>query len=532
MRISFPNNYINSRSYPVYNNNYQDKINTKTTSSFSINNNLFKHLSVIGNYNISFVGKTSAVPVYAIDRDMNCKKFASGNKAAQELGVPYPSVSKCLSGKGKYAGDYCFTRACDIEILQDDGTYKIDMDKVKQIYETAQIARTEGANVRKQALYAIDKEEKLQGFESVAEAAKALNVNHSNISSCLSGTKGCNSAGGYVFFKAETLEMKDEDGNMVLDEEKFKKAVERVREVFSSPYAAEKLPVYAIYKDGSYKKYDAVTRAVKELKVDYKTIITCLSRKDKFIGDYTFILASAVETVKKDGSIKVNEEKIKEKASRVQIARENDTSIRGKAVYAINLSDNSIRRFGRSNHAAKELGIPLANVSSCLSGKYKTVGGYVFIPAYKIEIEEGGVKRISEEKLMAALKEIADSYITHAGRKKSDTKGRPANYNKLLHMTFSREVFARPTAQTGEATESIKKSLRFSRLTDIGMKEKKKYIKLGQIYAVKPNGDYLEFENYRLACEFLDIDAEELYKLLKGSTNKYNGLLFSCDGDG
>ncbi len=79
------------------------------------------------------MGKTTGKPVVAIDRNMKYKVYPSANKASVTLGISNPCILKCLaddeSKRAKYAGDYCFALASEVQIEKEDGT--VDIDKRK-----------------------------------------------------------------------------------------------------------------------------------------------------------------------------------------------------------------------------------------------------------------------------------------------------------------------------------------------------------------------------------------------------------------
>ncbi|MGM9994548.1 MAG: hypothetical protein ACI37R_07465 [Candidatus Avigastranaerophilus sp.] len=121
VNINFIEQNIYTKSKDVRNNE------TKQLSSDAV----WNYLTVSGNYNMSFQGKTIAF--YAIDNDGNYKKYNSKNKAIQELGTNNALIIECLNGTRKKTAGHALVYADEIESIDEHGNVTIDTNKVKEI---------------------------------------------------------------------------------------------------------------------------------------------------------------------------------------------------------------------------------------------------------------------------------------------------------------------------------------------------------------------------------------------------------------
>ncbi len=512
-------------------------ISTRPAGSFSVakkevqadsapQNVFMNELSVMQNYNMPFLGKTTARPVYAIDREMKETWFASASRAGAALGVPTPSILKCLaedeSKRAKYAGDYCFVLASNVEMVKEDGSIDIDKEKIRQIFETAEVARVEGANVKKRRFYGMNGDHLPVLFLSYSEAEKATSATRPNIIRCLKGDS--KTAGGYIFFNPEEIEIVDSSGKVNYDEEKLDALIKRADECLENSCVGEKLPLYALYigdeEDKKDIRFDTITEAINKLKISHQSISACLSGNSEFAGDYCFIRAAGVETIKEDGSVDVDNDKIAELKKKAKIARDDNTCARGKAVFALKIEDNSLRRYDTSAVAAQMLTISPANISTCLAGRKKSTNGYIFIPAYKIEVkDENGTLKPDEEKLKTALKELDESVAAYKAKKAAEKP-------KVIKPKVKKAK-----ADKANKVENADKAKTKTKRAKDPTKLQRKYTQLGRIYGYKSNGDTVEYKDLFTASKELDTDLETLYKIIKNNLKGPNGLVFATDAD-
>lgn len=573
MKIILPPPLHNYSKRIAYNSSHNTQQNSNAQAPQLLSNaenSFLDELNALQNYNLSFLGKTTARPVLAIDREMKYEPYSSANKAGTVLGIATPRISKCIKEdkekRAKYAGDYYFVPLCEVQTVKEDGTLGIDEDKVREVYEAGEIARIEGENVKKHRFYGMDKDKKPIPFASFAEAEKVTSASRPNIIKCLNGTN--KTACGYIFFEPEEIEIIDETGKIDIDKEKLDSIIKRAEEYLSNPYIGEKTPVYAFYIGTKKKKdirFDTITEAISKLKISHRNINACLSGNSKFAGDYCFLHASKIETIKEDGSIDIDIEKIDKLKEEARIAKENDKSMRGEAIYAYKIKDKSLKRYNISADAAHLLKISPANISACLADRNEVTGGFIFLPAYKIEVEnEDGILVPDEEKLKTALKEHHEKAAAHqaeraakrrelkntkTAEKKIKTTNATVKKNKkfdknkslpdykVTPVAISTPVFITiPKSKTAsdESKKSTSKSAKTAKpktaKTKDPAKSMRKYIKLGRIYAYK-HGDYFEYADIFEACKKLNTDLDTLYKAIKSNSNKINGLVFTTDAD-
>ncbi len=574
MKIILPppplHNYSKRIAYNSSHNTQQNSIAQTPQLLSNAENSFLDELNALQNYNLSFLGKTTARPVLAIDREMNYEPYSSANKAGTVLGIATPRISKCIKEdkeqRAKYAGDYYFVPLCEVQTVKEDGTLGIDEDKVREVYEAGEIARIEGENVKKHRFYGMDKNKKLIPFTCYSEAEKVTPAKRPNIIKCLNGDN--KTAGGYIFFEPEEIEIIDETGKIDIDKEKLDSIMKRADEYLSNPYIGEKTPVYAFYIGTKKKKdirFDTITEAKKKLETSYESIAACLAGDKNFAGDYCYALASEIETIKEDGTVDIDIEKIDKLKEEAKIAKENDKSMKGKAIYAYKIKDKSLKRYNISADAAHLLKISPANISACLADKNEVTSGFIFLPAYKIEVEnEDGVLVPDEEKLKTALREHHEKAAacqaeraakrrelkkTKTTKKKIKTTNTTVKKNNktdkkkpLLDYTVTPVAVSTPAfitipeskAASNESKKSISKSAKTAKPKTAKAKDPaksmRKYIKLGRIYAYK-YGNYFEYADIFEACTKLNTDLDTLYNAIKINSNKINGLVFTTDAD-
>ncbi len=291
--------------------------------------------------------------------------------------------------------------------------------------------------------------------------------------------------------------------------------------------------VYAVDKEMNCTWFPSAHRASVVLGITDPCIAKCLNedKSTKYTGDYCFALANDIETTKKDGTVVVDKNKVSELREKAKIVKLNNDYTGRKAIYAIKADDLSATRFEKNAAAAKTLGIFSTNISACLAGKRKTVGGYYFIPAYKIELEDDNEEhKVDKEKLLAQIEELKNV------KKEQKTKNPP----------FSVEIFKTEEDSCKIKTveeNKIEKPKSLAQLTEnepSGAKTKesvknssleRKYKKPGAIYALKDNGDCLEFKDLYEASNYFEVNVNFLYEVIKSLDGKYKNMFFVCDKD-
>ncbi len=154
----------------------------------------------------------SRKPIYVIDRNGNCTKYYTRNKAAQALGIDVHTITHCLRGDQiKTRGGYTFALPSEIEVIDDNGNIKINRKKVRELKN----------KINNNAIYALSSNRKYKKYLSIKEASDSLHLSEDSIQNCITGkTKRVRN---YTFFKAKDIDIIDESNRCTQDFEALKK---------------------------------------------------------------------------------------------------------------------------------------------------------------------------------------------------------------------------------------------------------------------------------------------------------------------
>lgn len=338
-------------------------------------------------YNISFKGGKQEA-IYAIDEGLNCRKFCNQKTAAQELGMEksIAVISSCITGRRNKGNGLYFVKASEVETESENGEKTLDLEKVKK-------AVSKRTPIR--AIYAIDKYGNYQKFDSQVAAAKKLDLNVSIIQLGRNLHSDGIFSSGYTFVYPEEIEEIDEQGSVVVSEEKVKKLIDSID--------AKTDYFYGIDKDGYYKKYKLKKEAAYDLGLHSNTsnISSCLYGKTQTAGGFIFVLPEEIETTDEEGNIIIDTKRIQ------QLVDERFTN--KNAIYAIDKFGN-YKRYENATDAIRELGLPkkTASISLCLNGYQKSTHGYTFVRAIDVENKDENGRIIIDEN---TIKEIATSRL-------------------------------------------------------------------------------------------------------------------------
>lgn len=344
--------------------NIADKFVYNTLSAETV----LEYMNLQGLYNVSFKGSNSALqtPIYSVDENGVYKKYPGVRMAAKELSLESANISRCLNGNQKRVGDYTFVRAKDVETLDERNNVVIDVNKLRKINQESMIHN------RAVPIYTIDTDGVCTRYRNKKSAAKALGVDISYVTHCLKGQhfaiKGC------ALVYADEIEKKDENGETVIDYDVLRQKYED----------ANRTSVYAIYKDGSYKKYPTQAEAAKELGIGANKISQCINGGSNKVSGRVFVKASDVESFEK-GKVKINTGLLRKFA--LELA-----SSGVKAVYSFDKEGN-YTRYDSVKSIVESLNIPKSGIKNCLSGQYSASHGYRFIYAENFETmgEDGNI---------------------------------------------------------------------------------------------------------------------------------------------
>ncbi len=238
---------------------------------------------------------------YSIDRNRKRQKFYKLKESEKELGIRGAEIGNCLKGKSYFVKDYVFAQAEEIEIKKADGTIEFDEIKITQKMR----------NFEKDAFYAIDTDGNAEYFLNLNKATEKFKGAKTSISTCLAGKS--KTTRNRILARPEEIEIYNKDGSISLNQTVIKRLVKELREELS------KFELYAIDASAKPKKFSSRTEASEKLNVKREHIYACLQGKRKSANGYVFASACEIGTIKEDGEIEFDEEKIKEKIKVLKI---------------------------------------------------------------------------------------------------------------------------------------------------------------------------------------------------------------------
>lgn len=479
-------------------------------------NLILNFFSAQSNYNISFCASKSNF--YCIFPDGTYKKYSDRKKAQEELQLAKTNIAQCLQKKRSITRNYGFVFANEIEKTDENGQTIIDNEKLE-----AEIKRIKDAQKSKDKpipIYAIDKNGQYTRFESKYKASKTLDIDIRHIAQVLS--KELNKTAEYTFVYPDEIETEIENGKTIVDRKKLS-------EIVSNAFENKRLvPIYAIDEKGRYQKYSGIRIAARELSLETANISRCLKGESKRVGNYTFVKADEVETELTGGKIIVDERKIKEI---------NDNSLIKESyvpIYAIN-AFGKCKRFKSTKGAAKELEIDDTAIRHCLQGKYKTIHGFAFIKADKIESEdENGKRLINHDILKSKFEEVNKSAVyaiyPDGSYEKFATTSQAAEKLGLRRTKITDCLSGISTRVSGRT---------FVKASDIDTYDNgniyvnkallKKFAqevakpKVKAVYSFDTNGNYKRYESTKQLCETLSLSKTGVIDCLTGKKDFIKG---------
>lgn len=309
--------------------------------------------------------KFSKSSLYAIDIDGNIKKYPSAKEATEALNMPINSIRYSVN-RNKAINGYAFYRAKDVEIINDDGSVNLN----KKIL---QFPHAENLEMPVYLLKISDNS--YTRYENVKELIAKTGLNKTAIYQNLDGYN--RRTGEYICISANDVEFEDNDGNVEFDFNVFNRA--------KSAVSAWDKPIYAIYLNGEYKKYNSIAEASEEAGLSKRTVYEG-SLENKIIKrNVVFVTVDEIEKFNSRGDL-IIDKKLIEKISQ-EIKNNNKSYI----VYAFK-EDGSYQVFNTAKEASEKLNVAHCNIAHCISGQRKSAGGYRFYSAKDVEDDNGKVK--------------------------------------------------------------------------------------------------------------------------------------------
>ncbi len=324
------------------------------------------------------------IPVYAVDSKGNYQRYNSKTEAAEKLNITTADVNRASIKRFHKAKGYMFIPASDVEVVSDNGEIAVYKQKMDEIIAYKTLNRE---------IYAIDKNGNYKKFPSQAEASKQLGIERRAISSAISGNN--RTAQGYFFTYADKIESKDNNGNAVVDDEKIKELI------CDKPLH----PIYAIDKQGNFKKFSNQFEAAQNLGISRQRISQVLSSATSSCGGYYIVPADEIETKNEEGKVSIDKTKIENLLAEKRILARYRSAGTVKKIYAID-SNGNYRKFDSRQIASETLGIPVSTIGNVVIGCQKTSHGLIFVNASEIEkVGENHEFVVDDEKLKKILKQ-------------------------------------------------------------------------------------------------------------------------------
>ncbi len=341
----------------------QDNNNNNKIGLDSLKGNLFSSIK------LSFKSKPK-VPVYVIDKDGSCKKFASQKEAAAHLDSYSSDVSQAAR-KGYTIKGKSIVKASEIEQIDKDGNIVVDKDKIKEIIKNSD-----------KRLYAIKYNGEYKECSSQKEAREFIGCDKSNLRALIYGT--INTLNGYTVIKASEAETLDDKGETVIDVEKIEKIARNIDK-----------RIYIISKEGVYRQCSNQSEAAQIIGTDPSNVSAVLNNRSRTIKGFFVIKASDIETKDKEGRIVTDEKKLSE------IMKNLD-----KNIYVFN-QYGEYKKFASRKEAAQFIGCNICSIGQVLNGSAKTINGYSIVRASEVEERnQAGTIKVDEEKIKELSKKI------------------------------------------------------------------------------------------------------------------------------
>lgn len=510
MKILFP--LINHNVLTKRSNNFAPKI--YPANNFNKPDNYNAYCDAIKNYNLAFMRKEE-IPVYAIDNKGKYTRYDSYAIAAKELSLQKRIVARCANGDVHTTGAFTFIKAEDFEIRDEDNNPVLDKYgniKIKEDMLAKCLKRFKNT-----AIYSIDKNGKWQRFDTQAQAAKELKVSKDGICDCVNGRLA--TTGGYTFVWAKYIETIDKNGEPKPDE--------KILEAFALDLSLINKEVYAFDKDGNHDKYDSPTIAANAKEINYNDVSHCLTGKQKTSKGFTFVLAQDIETLNKDKTISLKQEKIDEILKRFKSKFE---------IYAVNKKGECLK-FDNMRTLSKELDIPRKSAWLCSQGAYATTNGYVILKAEELETtNKKGETVINRTKLKEILKVFQNKavYAIHRSGKKERYDSQ-ADAAKALDIEPSRVSAcirgARKTSGDYTFISASELEIGFDKngepiINIQHLKDAMKRFKNNEVYFIDKYGNCTKYKTQAEAAKATNTDPSDLSRYMNGERELSRGKAF------
>ena len=313
--------------------------------------------------------------VYIINPDGTYKKCYTQTEAADVLGVHKEGICAALSGGRNILLNHIIVDSDTVETIDENGDIVVNEKKIKELVLEKE------KSTKEKPLYLVNSDGTYKKYNGPKEAYTDLGYSSSDLNSILHGKRDNIEGKSFVF--AYMVESLDDDGNIVLNEEILEETRKR----------ANQNSIYAIYSDGSYRKFSRRKDAIDNLGISGNQVDASLNYS-RVVNGMVLIHANDIEEKTKSG-VSLIREVLEE---RIRIANKD-------AIYAVNLSDGEYKKYDSILSASKELNIKEGNIRAVLKGRVIKTSGYKFIYANSVEkINDDGYP-VPDEELIREITE-------------------------------------------------------------------------------------------------------------------------------
>ncbi len=498
--------------------------------------------------------------IYAIDKNGRYMKFEKVQDLLDKLDISKASVYKCLRKEKDNINGIVFCYDFDIETMDEKGKIVANNRLIKKQIQSLKnsdsyvtldllLLRKNGSNssdINKSSqkpikgilanipdedlsavelrylqkpFYAVDENKNYRKFYLQKNVADALGIYKEKISDCLQ--KRIKSIKGFSFVYANEVEKVDKFGNIFVDEDKL----------FGK--RKEDDGFYFVDKNGKYNKFKTPKEANQILGISYGNILNCiLSRQDK-ASCYVFAKAADLEIEKEDGIVSINKEKLQELRA----------FLNKSALYLVETNGN-YKRYETRAQAAKAIGVLSQDISAAITGRKKTIQGYVAVDANEIEkISDDGKITVDMEKIDEALalsKEIRTIDVSKNGFYAINKNGKYKKFYSISDAKNDLNIQYTRIKNCLLGLEKMANGYVFALAEDIETKnedgnieidmakiaQKVAFFESRAIYTISKDGKCTRYSNQKAASDALGIPLKNISRCINKTIKETYGYSF------
>ena len=345
---------------------------------------------------INFTSKEyKARALYSIDKYGSIlKRHDSAKQAGREYGIDPDYIRKCVR-LGMSCHGIRFVYADDIETSFFDETRgnAIDEEKLAQKIKSTPNSKPKYNH----SLYLVDLKGNYKKYKDAKAICEEFDINYATLKSA----QHYNSMllGKFFVFDEVDIEKKDDDGNIYID-------TKIIDDVFKKSKKVESTAVYAIDKQGHYRRYNSFNEVKDENdNIYFSDIRNSIASKSLARDHRRYILASEFESTDENGVFKTDYDKLNKTC--LEIASKPHLRKVQNPIYLFN-PQGSFSRFDNVKEASRACNYDVSCVYRALRDD-EFHRGYKFVRGREIETKDSnGNSYIDIEKLRQVVDELND----------------------------------------------------------------------------------------------------------------------------